>query len=488
MSVGTRHAQAEGLPPLEASTTREPVAWLSRGVLRTALVVLPSLCVFLFEIYREAVPSVLSDLPGSLMLTALVCLGAIASTRFLFALLEQRRRSLLWLARELSGLAAVPAVGSFRTDEVLGKYLDRLLRALPADAAAIYLSEVETGRCVRSSALGAVSAALPPELDLHAPDLAEAIRTGEVCWRPEQLRLGGVGQVLPAALIPLRSRDLPFGVLVLIGDGRGLLREQLDVLAVLGSQIAVILDNYSLFQETRELSEQREHLAVLQERDRLAREMHDSLAQVLGLIALKARVVQDVLADGDIPRALSEVADVEATADAAYADVREAILGLRGAIKAERRLVPTLKEYLTQFGRQNHLRVDLDVVSDAPTSFVATAETQLIRVIQEALTNVRKHARASSVRVGFAAEPGYGRIVVEDDGVGFVPSLLPLSGSGYGLQTMAERVESLGGTLTIDSKPGRGTRVIVLLPVEMAETDAPAELSAPAVVAGCQAE
>ena len=150
--------------------------------------------------------------------------------------------------------------------------------------------------------------------------------------------------------------------------------------------------------------------------------MHDSLAQVLGLVALKARVIQILLDDRGPARAKSEIADVEAAADAAYADAREAILGLRGAPKAVGRLVQSLEEYLRRFSRQSGLRADLEVGADAPTTFGPGAEAQLIRVVQEALTNVRKHARASRATVRFDAEPGYARIVVEDDGQGFTPA------------------------------------------------------------------
>ena len=224
-------------------------------------------------------------------------------------------------------------------------------------------------------------------------------------WRAGFLQ-GPGGRDIHAALVPLRSRDRAFGLLVLVNDRGGRLHDYVDLLTVIGSQIAVVLDNYSLFQQTRELAEQREYLAVLQERDRLAREMHDSLAQVLGLVALKARVVQNLLDAGDLPRAKSEIADVEATADAAYADAREAILGLRGAVKGRRRLAQALEDYLRQFSRQSGLRASLEVVGDAPTSFGQSAEAQLIRVAQEALTNVRKHAQASRAVVRFDAEPG----------------------------------------------------------------------------------
>jgi len=477
MAVESRGAPVDGLSAEGEPVQLGPAAWISSPQLRATLVLLPVLYVVLFELYREVLaPGAFHSLPGSLALTALVCAGAIVSTRLLFSLLDRQRRSVLWLGREIASLAAVPSGGSLSTDEFLAAFLDRLLRALPAEAAAVYLSDRDAGRWRRAAALGGISPTLAPEIDFGSGDLSEVLRSGRAIWRAENPWLGPRERAVHAALVPLRSRDVSFGLLVLVSDRRGRLREHLDVLAVLGGQIAVALDNYALFQETRELAEQREYLAVLQERDRLAREMHDSLAQVLGLVALKARVIQDLLDHEDLPRARSEIADVESVAEAAYADAREAILGLRGAPKAGRRLVQSVEDYLRQFSRQSSLRTDLEIVADAPTSFGPSAEAQLIRVVQEALTNVRKHARASRAIVRFDAEPGYARIVVEDDGQGFTPAQRPAAiGGGYGLQTMSERVESLGGSVTIDSELGRGTRVIVRVPVEAIELDATPE-------------
>ncbi|HEX8958724.1 MAG TPA: GAF domain-containing sensor histidine kinase [Solirubrobacterales bacterium] len=478
-AVQTRGVKSGGLVPQPGRVQRESVAWLSSPLTRAILVFVPVLCALGFEGYREVIsPGAFHTLGGSVALIILVCVGAVVSARVLFSRIDRERRSGLWLGGEIARLAAVPAGSSLSTDQVLAAFLDRIVRALPTEGTAIYLVDRETGRCRRAAALGGISPVLPQEIDVDSPDIADALRSGQVLWRADFLQADD-GRAANAAIVPLRAREVAFGLLVLAADRRGRLREHFDILSVAGGQIAGILDNYSLFQQTRELAEQRECLAVLQERDRLAREMHDSLAQVLGLVALKARVVQDLLDGGDLPRAKSEIADVEATADAAYADAREAILGLRGAVKGGRRLVQALEDYLRQFSRQSGLQADLEVVGDSPTSFGASAEAQLIRVVQEALTNVRKHAMASRAVVRFDAEPGYARIVIEDDGRGFVPGQnAAAAGQGYGLQTMAERVESLGGSLTIDSKPGRGTRVVVLMPVETVETDAPAERAA----------
>lgn len=207
--------------------------------------------------------------------------------------------------------------------------------------------------------------------------------------------------------------------------------------------------------------------AILSERDRIARELHDSLAQVLGSTHLRLRTL---LSHADLHRrgmadVAAELEDLADVAEEAYGDVREAILGLREA-SHPRGLLESLRAYLEKVARQSHLRIDLETAIEAEPNLPASSEIQLIRVIQEALTNVRKHAQATRARVKViaAADDGGLMIVIEDDGRGFNPSAKPKSDGGYGLQTMRERMELAGGSLRIESQPGNGTRVIAVLP------------------------
>jgi signal transduction histidine kinase len=206
--------------------------------------------------------------------------------------------------------------------------------------------------------------------------------------------------------------------------------------------------------------------AILAERDRIARELHDSLAQVLGsthlrLRALLARPDLDVPAMAEVMSELSDMADVS---HEAYRDVREAILGLRESSHL-RGLLESLRAYLDKVARQSHLDIELETVVDHEPVLNANSEIQLIRVIQEALTNVRKHAQASNARVKVMGTADGGlMIVVEDNGRGFDQRAKPKGDGGYGLQTMRERMELCGGSLRIESHAGAGTRVIAVLP------------------------
>ncbi|NJD26772.1 MAG: GAF domain-containing sensor histidine kinase [Chloroflexi bacterium] len=205
--------------------------------------------------------------------------------------------------------------------------------------------------------------------------------------------------------------------------------------------------------------------AILAERDRIARELHDSLAQVLGSNHLRLRTLlarPEVAGRGRIS---GELEDLAAVNEEAYRDVREAILGLREASRTQG-LVEALGAYIDKYAQQSGLSVEFESTIDGELALPAASEIQVIRVIQEALTNVRKHARATTARGRIASgQPGTMAIVVEDDGRGFDPDAAPESrDGGYGLQTMRERMQLAGGSLRIDSGPGRGTRIIALVP------------------------
>jgi signal transduction histidine kinase len=212
------------------------------------------------------------------------------------------------------------------------------------------------------------------------------------------------------------------------------------------------------------------HAAILAERDRIARELHDSLAQVLGSthLRLRAQLARQEL--DDRPAVRAELEDLATITEDAYHDVREAILGLREASRP-RGLIEALHAYLEKYGVQSGIRTELETAVDGEPDLPTKAEIQVIRVIQEALTNVRKHARATTVRVRVHASSAGDvvTIVVEDDGRGFEPDEVTVHrDGGFGLQTMRERMELAGGSVRVDSAPGRGTRVIANVPATSA--------------------
>jgi signal transduction histidine kinase len=217
--------------------------------------------------------------------------------------------------------------------------------------------------------------------------------------------------------------------------------------------------------EIETLHRQLERLAVLEERDRIAREMHDGLAQVLALLNLKIRSVDSLLPKGKIEQASRELQEMGRNVQDAYTDVRESIFGLRLAAKDHGDLALDLSDYVRQFGQQNDLLARLEAEGLAEVEMPPGTETQLLRIVQEALSNVRKHAEATRAGVTVKSDGRMVLVVVEDDGVGFdATEVERRDGQHFGLETMRERAEGVGGTVEVDSEPGRGTRIVVRLP------------------------
>ncbi|MCL4489403.1 MAG: histidine kinase [Chloroflexi bacterium] len=212
--------------------------------------------------------------------------------------------------------------------------------------------------------------------------------------------------------------------------------------------------------------EQQRALATLAERERLARELHDDIAQVLGYVKIQAQAARDRLAEDKKGAADSDLSRLIAVAQDAHADVREYILGARSATAAGLGLLAALRQYLQRLKEHYGMEVDLRVAADwADDALEPTGEVQVLRIIQEALTNVRKHAQAHSVQVSLEAKDDQAQVIVQDDGGGFEPSLQSnREGQKYGLGFMRERAEAAGGSFTIHSGPGFGTRIVVCVP------------------------
>ncbi|HSO30068.1 MAG TPA: GAF domain-containing sensor histidine kinase [Candidatus Sulfomarinibacteraceae bacterium] len=225
--------------------------------------------------------------------------------------------------------------------------------------------------------------------------------------------------------------------------------------------LGALADMAAIAVRTARLHEAEEQMTILSERDRIARELHDSLAQVLGQIHLTLRGLEARTDGAAISTDLAELAD---TADEAYRDVRETILGLRESIPSDGGLEAALRAYLAKYSRQTGIATHLDCDGLAGRALSPKAEVQLLRVVQEALTNVRKHAQASEVRVDLHERDGTPVLSVTDDGSGFDPSSVgPSLTGGFGLRSMRERVELLGGTLDVLTAPGDGTRIVATL-------------------------
>jgi signal transduction histidine kinase len=203
-------------------------------------------------------------------------------------------------------------------------------------------------------------------------------------------------------------------------------------------------------------------LAVLEERSRIAREMHDGLLQVLGYLSLETQTLESLARQGNLTALQAELKKARESIKTAQADVRENVLSLRTTLAGDAGLIPSLRKYVEEFGLQAGIDVEfVDEIGAAPR-LSPLAETQLVRIIQEALTNVRKHAHAQHVQVSLSPFDHSIRILVKDDGIGF--SAGEANKNHFGLQTMHERAASFNGRLTIASELNHGTLLELSVP------------------------
>jgi Signal transduction histidine kinase, nitrate/nitrite-specific len=247
--------------------------------------------------------------------------------------------------------------------------------------------------------------------------------------------------------------------------------DDLETLSSLANQAAVAVENDRLQRELRTL-------AISAERERIAREMHDGLAQVLGYVNTKSQAVEQLLDSGRTAEATIQMAELAAAARSIYVDLREAILGLStplgegpggsaGARAGEADLAIAVGAYLDRFGEAAKLAVSLEATDGAGGEDLSPeAVANLFRIVQEALTNVRKHAAARRVVVRIERAQGAIAVTVEDDGRGFDPAGRedPSDWPHFGRETIRQRAAAIGGKATWDSAPGRGTRVRVIVP------------------------
>ena len=200
--------------------------------------------------------------------------------------------------------------------------------------------------------------------------------------------------------------------------------------------------------------------AALEERAHLSRELHDGLAQNLWLAKLKAGRLTSVV---DLPAEAAVLADELGTAiDAGLAEAQQAVTALRVAGESAGPMWEVITRYVEDFSDRFGMRAEVDCPTGS-SGLAPRAEAELVRIAQEALSNIRRHADATFVRVRGAVANGRLELFVGDNGCGFDPTAH--SDSGYGLTSMRERAIRIGGELHVDSHPQDGTRISVLVPV-----------------------
>lgn len=372
-------------------------------------------------------------------------------------------------ARQMATLYAVDRATQDRQDVngLLERVLETTMTGWGVSAGAILLVD-ETGTWDVRAHRGLGEGYGPgSSLPLHSPGFGLALRlaeetraTGQTIipvGRGDQPGVTGSRLASPVAA-PLQADGETLGALFLAADQpEAFTAAQTNLLGAVAHQIALAVRNAQLYSRLRQM-------AVLEERYRLSREMHDGLAQTLGYLGMELERLEGRLVSGNGESLRPELIALRRDVAESYLDVREAIDGLRLPIDDQPGGVArALQELVDDFVGRTGLAAEC-VCADAPENMPPEAAFNLLQIARESLANVRRHAHARRVRVQLTQENGLLELTVADDGLGFDPGRSS-ERHHHGLAMMRERIHGLGGQVTLATSPGQGTRVVVRVPL-----------------------
>ncbi len=359
--------------------------------------------------------------------------------------------------------AAISINQAQNLEELLTRFLRNLKEMVNGRAATVRL-RMPDGRMRLVACIG-----LENELSLEEDILpirlcqcGKALSPGDVlceqdadqCTRLQGRRMFG-RDAIEVVEVPLAYHDDLLGLYQIYVPKPGISGREdvMELLSTIGSHLGVAVAKQRSDAETRRLS-------IIEERTALAHELHDSLAQTLASLRFQVRMLWETLEQGgSVQDALNETSRIRNGLDEAHTELRELLSGFRMPLD-QRGLIPALEKLVSRFRQESGLAAFCQCDCHQ-VMLSASEEMQMVRIVQEALANVRKHARAHTVRVLLRCKPsGDYILLVEDDGEGFdesVPRGRP--GEHIGMSIMEERARRLGGRLRIESEPGEGTRV-----------------------------
>lgn len=368
---------------------------------------------------------------------------------------------------EIAAWLAEPAA----TEEMCRGYLLRLTARLGAKAGAVRLIDPETGQLHLSAQVGLTGRFVEAE---------RCLQRGEcLCGEAAQYPHGGVYSLkrrAPGAppyaceqqgfasicVFPIRFRGEQLGVFNLYFTAlREFTSAEHQMLETLGQHLGIVIESQRLVAREKEM-------AISEERNLLAQELHDSIAQALAFLNLQAQMLEDSLAHQQADQAREELARIREGIRASYEDVRELLVHFRTR-PSETDIETAIASALERFEAQTGIRTAF-VQSGVAMPLSPETQIQVLHIIQECLSNTRKHAAAQSVRVELSRGTRY-RFKVSDDGRGFDPGQVS-SDMHVGLRIMRERARRIGAMLLVNSSAGAGTEVLLELPFEQARAEA----------------
>jgi len=347
-------------------------------------------------------------------------------------------------------------------DELLLRFLRVLKEMVNGMAATVRLVQ-EDGRMRLVGSIG-LNDAILTEHEMLPLDLCvcgTALSPGDIlceredryCAKKLSRNMFGVDEV-ELVSVPLEYHDEVLGLYHVFVRKPGISGREdiMELLTTIGSHLGMAVAKQQSDREARRLS-------IVEERTALAHELHDSLAQTLASLRFQVRMLQDELSSGDRDAAIQDLGRISNGLDEAHTELRELLHGFRAPVD-QRGLVSALEKLVQRFEQESGVKGFFHREGRDPV-LSSSEEMQILRIAQESLTNIRKHAQAHTVRVLLSTRGDSAlALLIEDDGRGFEDAAkIGRPGEHIGLSIMEERARRLGGELRIESDPGEGTRI-----------------------------
>jgi len=276
---------------------------------------------------------------------------------------------------------------------------------------------------------------------------------------PDLIPIMKVEKLVSGVTIPLTYEEQVYGVIFVANRKYyKFTDDETFVLYGIANHLAVLLEHSRLYHEI-------ESLATVAERERLAREIHDGVAQTISYVQLQLKKLQKIIHLENNKETEAIMNDISEAVERSYNEVRESINGLKDKELFSKGFKHWLEAHANSFQHQFEIAVEVEFLDQTTNDLSEIAKIQIGRIIQEALTNIRKHAGASKVKISVGRDEFNQWIIeVSDNGVGFEVNGSPEG--HYGLSIMEERAQSISGSVSIESNKGKGTKVIIKIPHE----------------------
>lgn len=385
------------------------------------------------------------------------CFGRLYA-RAMHRSLEEKQQHIASMLTESQSLGRVTAalLQEIGLEEVLDYVCTEAQSLTGAMGSTVFLLDAEYDGWLRVARSTGVASTILERIPIEKSLTGRAVREGKPFVSndaaSEAQSYRGYGEEEPTSLlaVPLLVKGVVIGTLDMVNKARGFTQEDIRIINLFADQAAIAIENARLYQQAQEL-------AATQERNRLARDLHDAVTQTLFSASLIAEVLPR-LWERNPEEGRRRLEELRQLTRGALAEMRALLLELRPAALTEVGLGDLLRQLAEAVTGRARLPVALTVESQCPLP--PDAQVALYRIAQEALNNIAKHSRATQVAIVLHCQPDRVELCISDNGRGF--NHTDISPEHLGLGIMRERAESIGAALTIESEIGRGTEITVV--------------------------